>query len=101
MADRIVFDYTKMDEAFKAINTLAGKYEKASQTFQTEMAKAISTWEGESKDAFEKFIKGAIKTHMETDIPNLVRGIATLLQNNATAMGDADSKIAQNMPKSL
>lgn len=101
MADKIVFDYVKMDAAVTTIKNLANQYISASTTFQTSIASATDGWEGSSKESFMEFITGPINKYMGTDVPNMVNGIATLLENNAKAMQDADKKVADNMPDSL
>lgn len=101
MADKIVFNYTDMANAVTTINNIAQQYAAASASFQSAMANATANWEGHSKDKFMAFVTGPVKTHMETNIPDMVKGIATLLDNNAKAMQDADTQVGNNMPTSL
>ena len=101
MADRIVFNYDKITEVVKKIEAKAKEYETASNDFQKEMASAIANWEGKSKDTFNTYITTKVKQYMGTDIPNMINGIAKLLEENAQAMKDADDQVANNMPTDL
>lgn len=101
MATKIVFDYTKMSAAVATIKNLSTQYAAAASEFKTSMTAATSSWEGASKEAFMAFINGPVNTHIGTNVPKMVTGIATLLENNATAMKEADDKVGANMPTSL
>lgn len=101
MADKIVFNYDEIADVVTKIENLAGKYEEASNTFQTNMGTAIANWEGKSKDTFNTYITTKVKQYMGTDIPNMINGIAKLLEENAQAMKDADDQVANNMPTDL
>ena len=101
MSTKIVFDYTKMTEAVNTIKNLATQYAAAATQFKTSMASATADWEGASKEAFMAFINGAVDKHIGTNVPNMVTGIATVLDNNATAMKEADTKVGKNMPTTL
>lgn len=101
MANKIVFDYAAIDTAVATIRGLATKYSEAAQTFQTSMAAATNGWEGTSKDKFTEFVTGPIKTHMGTNVPQMVKGIATLLENNASSMKSADDQVGNKMPTTL
>lgn len=90
-----------MANAVTTIRSIAGQYAEASTTFQSAMASATAAWEGHSKDQFMAFITGPINTHMGTNVPEMVKGIATLLENNASAMQEADTQVGNNMPTSL
>ncbi len=101
MADKIVFDYEKMNSAVTAIKNLANQYTTASNTLQSALNAATDGWEGSSKASFMQFVNGPVKNFMDTSVPEMVNGIATLLDNNATAMQNADAQVANNMPTKL
>lgn len=101
MADKIVFNYVEIDNAVNAIRGVAEKYVSASNAFQTAMKNATEGWEGASKDNFIDFIVGPIKKYTEIDIPDMIKGVATLLKSNADSMSEADAEVGKNMPDSL
>ena len=101
MANKIVFDYTQMQTAVTSIKNLATQYQTAAQTLQSALTTATANWTGDSKDAFMNFVTGPINKHTATDVPAMVNAIATLLDNNAQSMQQADKQVANNMPSNL
>jgi len=100
MAD-IVFRYPEMRGAANDIKGIAQRYIAAAQKFESDIIASISDWEGESKEKFVSFIQGAVHQYIEETIPNLIKGLAELLEANADQMEKADQQIADNIPQSL
>lgn len=100
MAD-IVFRYPEMRAAASDIRNIAQRYTAAAQKFESDIIASISDWEGESKEKFVTFIQGAVHQYIEETIPNLIKGLAELLEANADQMEKADQQIADNIPQSL
>lgn len=101
MAQKIVFHYPDMEASVTQIRTIANNYEQAGQDLISAMENATAGWEGHSKDKFMEFIKGAVYKHTVTDVPTMVRGVATLLDNNIKSMEQADTQVGNKMPTSL
>lgn len=101
MANRIVFRYPEMENSASKIEGFAGEYEQAAATFLNAMQAATASWEGASKDKFTVLVEGSIYKYMHESVPQMVRGLATLLKNNAETMANADSEIAKNIPDSV
>ena len=97
MAD-IVFRYVEMRQAASDIKAIAARYKTAATTLESDFIGAISGWEGESKDAMQKFISGSVMEYTRDTIPQLLEALADLLNANADQMEDADRQIAENIP---
>ncbi len=97
MAD-IVFRYVEMRQAAADIKALAARYKSAATTFESDFLGAISGWEGESKDALQKFISGSVMEYTRDTIPQLLEALSDLLTANADQMESADRQIAENIP---
>lgn len=97
MAD-IVFRYTEMEQAASDIAGIAAQYKSAASTFESEFLGAISGWEGDSKDAMQKFISGSVMEYTRETVPQLLEALAELLRANASQMKSADQQIAENLP---
>lgn len=100
MAD-IVFRYTEMRQAATDIKAIATRYQTAASTLETDFIAAIKGWEGESKDAIQKFVSGPVMEYTRDTIPQLLKALAELLEANADQMESADHQIAENIPTSL
>lgn len=100
MAD-IVFRYTQMRQAVEDIKEIGSRYESAAETLNTDFTNAIKSWEGDSKEALNSFMTGAVYDYTHTTIPGLMTALADLLEANANSMEKADKEIADNIPQSL
>lgn len=100
MAD-IVFKYPEMRKAVEDINGVAARYKTTATTFESDFIASIKDWEGESKDAMQKFISGPVMEYARDTIPQLLEALAQLLASNADQMESADHQIAENIPTSL
>jgi uncharacterized protein YukE len=100
MAD-IVFKYPEMRQAVEDIKGIAVRYKTAATTFESDFIASIKEWEGESKDAMQRFISGPVMEYTRDTIPQLLEALAQLLASNADQMESADHQIAENIPTSL
>lgn len=100
MAD-IVFHYTQMQKCVTDIQQIAAQYKTAAATLQSDFTSAISGWEGSTKDKVNTFMTGAVNNFTGTDIPNLLNGLASILQANIDQMQKADNTLAENIPTTL
>ena len=101
MADRIVFDYEKMEASAKKLEECAGRYEAAAQTFLTAMQNATASWQGASKNKFDNLVSNSVYNYMYKSVPDMVKGLASLLRNNGTTMQGVDEEIANKIPDSI
>jgi WXG100 family type VII secretion target len=100
MAD-IVFRYEQMTSAAGQIRDIATRYKAAADNLQSEFAGACGEWEGDSKDAMTRFMTMGVNEYTGTTIPQLLNGLADLLEGNAEQMKSADAGIAENIPSTL
>ena len=100
MAD-IVFRYPEMRQAVTDIQAIAERYKTAAMTLEGDFTAAISGWEGESRDAMQKFISGPVMEYTRDTVPQLLEALAELLAANADQMESADRQIAESIPTSL
>lgn len=101
MADHIVFNYPEMSDIVTKLNGYAAQYETAAETFRTAIQSATTTWEGASKEKFTTLVDVSVYKYMHESVPEMIRGLATLLDGNAKTMTEADQQIAQNIPDSI
>ena len=100
MAD-IVFRYDEMTNAANEIRDLATRYKGIADTLQNEFTSAAASWEGDSKDAMTRFMTNGVNEYTAVTIPQLLNGLADLLDANNQQMKSADAGIAENIPSSL
>lgn len=101
MADRIVFSYPEMGDVVAKLQGYAQQYEQAADTFRSAIEAATASWEGASKTKFSTLVDTSVYQYMHTSVPEMVRGLAKLLEGNATTMTDVDQQIANNIPNSI
>lgn len=86
-----------MDQSVKNLNGFATQYEEAATTFVTAFKGAIEEMEGDSKDALLEFFTTNIEGFVTKDLPDAVRGLASLLEANAQNFDDTDAQIAASI----
>jgi len=101
MAD-IRFDYTQMSTAVtKMREDIKAKYVTAGNKLLEDFSDAVSSWEGDSKEKMMTLFNTAINKYLTESIPNAIEALATLLDENAKAMQNADNQIATQIPNDL
>lgn len=100
MAD-IVFRYEAMQSTVQQINDIAERYTSAANKLNNDFESAVSAWEGDSKDKLISFMGGPVLEYTGNKIPEMIKGLAELLQQNIKTMQEADQQIAENIPQSL
>ena len=99
----MVADNEKMVNAKTTIESMADDFKtnKANE-FITSLTTALSTFEGETKDALMESKIGKLGTEtegtlayfVETQIPQLIKGLAELLNGNINTIDESDKKLA-------
>jgi hypothetical protein len=82
---------------------LANDFKTAGDDFITRLTSALSTFEGATKDALMEKKIGAVGSETEgtlayfvsTQIPDLIKGLASLLEGNRSTIEDSDQKLAE------
>jgi len=95
-------DYKKMDSTKTAINTSAEKFKTMGSGFISSLTSALSTFEGATKDSLMTAkigqsgseVEGTLAYFVEKQIPNLLEGLAKLLDGNLTTIVETDQKLA-------
>lgn len=100
MAD-IIFRYDKMRETVQKLQDISARYKTASDTLNSDFTAAIQGWEGESKEAMQKFLNNSVGQYTGETVPQLINAMAELLAANADQMEKADHQIAESIPTSL
>ena len=100
MAD-IIFRYPEMQQAASDIIEIGERYKAIANDFESNFLASINGWEGDSREAVERFISGPVMEYMRDTIPQLMDALSSLLEANATQMQTVDSQIAENIPTSL
>ena len=100
MAD-IVFRYEAMRGIVNDLRSLATQYQSTAQRFESDFASAVTSWEGDSKEKLLSFIQGSVNDYISNTVPQVVNGLADLLEANVKIMEEADQQISENIPQSL
>lgn len=83
--------------ALDSIESCRTSYEEAGKTLIQSLSNAISEMEGAAKDAFQDLIDDKIKEFVETSLPEAIKGMHTLLEENRKNFEEVDQKIAENI----
>ena len=83
--------------ALQSIESCRASYAEAGQTLISSLTSAIADMEGAAKDAFQALIDKDIKKFAETDLPEAIKGMHTLLEENRRNFEEVDQKIADNI----
>ncbi len=81
---------------------LAKSFQDAGNEFITNLTTALNTFEGATKDALMEKKIGAVGSEVEgtlayfvsTQIPDLIKGLASLLEGNRSTIEESDQKLA-------
>ncbi len=96
-------DNEKMTTAHGEIEQASEDFSNKGTAFIADLTTALSTFEGETKDALmEKKIgstgsevEGTLAYFVEKQIPELITGLAKLLDGNRTTIDESDMKLAK------
>ncbi|HNZ99223.1 hypothetical protein [Ruminococcus sp.] len=83
--------------AVMEINGISKSYKDAGDALISALTSAIADMEGEAKDAFQTLIDGDIKSFVSENLPEAVKGMADLLEQNRQQFEDVDAKIAESI----
>ncbi len=76
---------------------IAKSYKEAGDAFMEALKAAISSMEGETKDALEKFFTTDVQKFVTEDLPNAINSMSVLLEANRQNFEDVDMKIADSI----
>lgn len=104
MADCKIVNQSMTD----AVNTIGGSaegsmegialsYKNDGEAFMEALNNAISTMEGEAKDALEAFFKEKVQPFVTEGVPNAVKSTAMLLEANRKNFEDVDRQLADSI----
>ena len=74
----------------KDMRTHAGKAEALAAEIETTVRKALDAWEGNAQKDYEARFREVLPT-LKTQLPELIRSMATDADNRATRYEEADS----------
>lgn len=83
--------------ALDSIESCRDSYEKAGDTLIKSLTSAITDMEGAAKDALQDLIDKKIKEFVVTSLPQAIKGMHTLLEENRKNFEEVDQKIANNI----
>lgn len=92
-----------LTKAKEAIETSRDNFKKKGTEFIGTLTNTLSTFSGETKDALMKNkigtsgseTEGTLAYFVEVQIPNLIDGLAQLLEGNRTTIDESDRKLAE------
>lgn len=101
MAD-MRFNYNEMNKVVQDIRTsIKVSYQNAGAKLVEDFQNAVASWEGDSKEKLVTLFQTAVNDYLTNSIPNALEALATLLEENAKQMSQADQQIADQIPTSL
>lgn len=80
-----------------ALTGIAKSYKDAGDNFMEALKAAISTMEGETKDALQKFFTTDVQKFVSEDLPNAINSMSVLLEANRQNFEEVDKKIAESI----
>jgi hypothetical protein len=98
----MLVDNEKMKSAYTELTTAATNFHNTGVAFISDLTTALSTFEGDTKDALmEKKIgtsgaktEGTLAHFVEDQISDLITGLAKLLEGNRDTIEKSDAKLA-------
>ncbi len=86
-----------VEQSVTNLNNYASQYEDAGSTLATAFKAAIDAMEGEAKDALLEFFETKIEGFVTKDLPEAVKGLASLLDANLQNFDDVDAQLAASI----
>lgn len=80
-----------------ALGGIAASYKNAGDEFIQALKTAISSMEGETKDALMTFFTEKVEPFVTEDLPNAVKSAAILLEANRKNFEDVDRQISESI----
>ncbi len=99
----MLVDNNKLTTAKADIERISTSFATAGSSFITSLTSALSTFEGETKDALMTYkigasgseTEGTLAYFVEKQIPDLINGLAQLLEGNRSTIDDSDRQLAE------
>lgn len=99
----MLVDNEKMITAHTEIQNASKDFKNKGTAFIADLTTALSTFEGETKDALMASkigstgsqVEGTLAYFVETQIPQLIDGLAQLLDGNRSTIDESDMKLAE------
>jgi len=99
----MLVDNAALETAKKDIDELAGKFATAGTDFIETLTATLSTFSGETKDMLMKHkigasgsdVEGTLACFVEKQIPDLIRGLSKLIDENRKTIDEGDRKLAE------
>ena len=99
----MLVDNAALETAKKNIDDLAGKFAAAGEGFIGTLTATLSTFSGETKDMLMQHkigatgsdVDGTLAKFVEKQIPDLIRSLSNLLEENRKTIDDSDRKLAE------
>lgn len=96
-------DNEKMTSAYEAVVSASEDIRAKGESFIAELTNALSTFEGDTKDALMSSkigstgseTEGTLAYFVEQQIPSLIDGLAQLLEGNRNTIDESDQKLAE------
>lgn len=79
------------------LDAYATEYRTAGETFETSFNAAIAEMEGATKDALVELFNKTYKEFVTTSIPEMITGLASLLESNRSQFDEVDSSLAASI----
>ena len=76
---------------------IALSYKQAGDDLMEALKAAISTMEGETKDALSDFFTKSVQPFVVDDLPNAINSMSVLLEANRQNFEDVDKQIAESI----
>lgn len=96
MADCRIVNASVADAVGK-ISEISEAYKRDGEAFMTALNEAISTMEGETKDALNKFFNEKVQPFITQGVPDAVKSTSDLLEANRSSFEKVDSEIASSI----
>ncbi|WP_297958176.1 hypothetical protein [uncultured Ruminococcus sp.] len=86
-----------VSSAVQEINSISSAYKDAGDALISSLTSALADMEGEAKDALQTLIDGDIKSFVSESLPEAVKGMADLLEQNREQFENVDAQIAASI----
>ena len=98
-------DNKKLMDTKEKIEQASSNFRNMGNDFIASLAKALDTFEGETKDVLtvnkigvgKVDVDGTLSHFVEKQIPDMLVGLATLLEGNRSTIEESDKKLAQSI----